>query len=78
MIIAIAIILSFTVGWALGSLISYYNHIELSALLPAEDQPEPVLPAELQRLQADNARLKETADFYLGLYSETMQLRKTQ
>lgn len=76
MIIAI-VVLAFIAGMALGSLVSYYT-LRLPPFLEAEDQPEPALPAELQRLQADNARLKETADFYLGLYSETMQLRKTQ
>jgi len=69
----------FIAGFALGSLIIFYR-VKLPPLF--ETEPEPTQDEhpglELLRLRADNAKLKEDVEFYIGLYSETMQTRGKQ
>ena len=68
---------SFIAGFALGSLVVFYQ-VKLPPLFETEPPPAEHPGMELLRLRADNAKLKEDVDFYLSLYTDTMQMRKTQ
>jgi len=74
-----SLVMIFIAGVSLGALVVFYR-VKLPPLF--EDEPEPTQdehPAlELLRLRADNAKLKEDVDFYLHLYTDTMQTRGKQ
>ncbi len=71
--------LSFIAGFALGSLVVFYR-VKLPPLFETEPEPSPAEHPglELLRLRADNAKLKEDVDFYISLYTDTMQTRGKQ
>ncbi len=69
---------SFIAGFALGSLVVFYR-VKLPPLFETEPEPTAEHPGmELLRLRADNAKLKEDVDFYISLYTDTMQTRGKQ
>ena len=70
---------SFIAGFALGSLVVFYR-VKLPPLFETEPEPSPAEHPglELLRLRADNAKLKEDVDFYISLYTDTMQTRGKQ
>ena len=70
---------SFIAGFALGSLVVFYR-VKLPPHFETEPEPSPAEHPgmELLRLRADNAKLKEDVDFYISLYTDTMQTRGKQ
>lgn len=74
-----SLVMIFIAGVALGALVVFYR-VKLPPLF--EDTPEPSPEEhpglELLRLRADNAKLKEDVDFYISLYTDTMQTRGKQ
>jgi len=70
---------AFIAGFALGSLVVFYR-VKLPPLFETEPEPSPEEHPgmELLRLRADNAKLKEDVDFYISLYTDTMQTRGKQ
>ena len=74
----IVAVLMFIAGVALGSLVVFYR-VKLPPLFETEPEPTAEHPGtELLRLRADNAKLKEDIDFYISLYTDTMQTRGKQ
>ena len=74
-----SLIMIFIAGVALGALVVFYR-VKLPPLFETEPEPSPEEHPglELLRLRADNAKLKEDIDFYISLYTDTMQTRGKQ